>query len=86
MYTDAQIDGMIGNLYGNAMQNGIDIAKNRALIGAVASAFFSHVQNHGNTAVEITRAEFEAVVADIRAAQDELEARLVAAVEEINGG
>ena len=85
MYTDAQIDAKVGALYANAMQNGLDIAKNRALISAVATAFFGHVQNHGNTAVDVTRAEFEAVIADIRAAQDELEARIVAAAEGLNG-
>ena len=85
MYSDSQIDAKIGALYGNALQNGLDITTNRALIKALADAFFNHVQNHGSTAIDLSRAEFEAVVADIRAAQDAIEARLVAAAEGLNG-
>ena len=85
LYTDAQIDAKVGALYGNALQNGMDIAKNRALISALATAFAAHVQNHGGTAVDISRTEFDAIVADIRAAQDAIEARLIAASEGLNG-
>jgi hypothetical protein len=85
LYTDAQIDAKVGALYGNALQNGLDITKNRALINALATAFAAHVQNHSGTAVDLSQAEFDAVVAEIRAAQDALEARLIAAAEGLNG-
>lgn len=85
MYTDAQIDAKVGALFANAIQNGADILKNRALINALAGAFFDHVQNHASTAVDVSRAEFERVINEIRTAQDDLERRINAAADELGG-
>lgn len=85
IYTDAQLDAKFGALYGNALLNGRDIIAHGAQISALATAIFNHVQNHGGTSVDLSRTEFETMVANLRLAQDMLEARLVAAAEALDG-
>jgi hypothetical protein len=85
IYTDEQIDSKVGALFANALLNGRDIIAHGAQISALATAVFNHVQNHGGTSVDLSRAEFEGLVASLRLAQDMLEARLVAAAEALNG-
>lgn len=86
MYTDAQIDAKINALFFNAMQNGADILKNRALINEIAQAFFNHVQNHGSTSVSGSEAELRALIEKAQQAIDDLEERVVRAGEVLNGG
>jgi hypothetical protein len=84
MYTDAQIDEKVGALFANAMQNGADILAHGAAINFLCNAVVA-LANRGAITPEV-QAELEAQIADIKARQTALEARVKAAAGAILDG
>jgi GH24 family phage-related lysozyme (muramidase) len=84
LYTDAQIDEKVGALFANAMQNGADILAHGAAINFLCNAVVA-LANRGAITPEV-QAELEAQIADIKARQTALEARVKAAADALGGG
>lgn len=73
-YTKAEVDAKIGSLLGLGIAQGQQIA-------AIAGAFANHVQNHADTAVGASAADWQKIVDDIKAQQADLSARIEKAAE-----